>query len=437
MYVIDKVTLQTISEPENEEGKRLNKQLLASILGSGVGSQILKNLICWGVLERSTGYQVGKESYKYSLNGEYDPTCLSVYFSLDEDHHKRLKKLRRSDSNDLQSFLRSNLYRLTFDWPHLEYQLQGLGIDFSNPLFPYVRNLCTQEQAEQVTNELSEVGEQEGGGGMPGTPAYVNDFTHSNDSKGFALSKIEHPAISVNIGNVDVIKGLAIIKSLIAIMTGDLYLISNSRLGRVYSNFANLKKELREALVSKESKPIIEVDIKNSQPFFLAILLIGYYKKKRRILPKDVMLYIDLVKKGSLYEHCMEFGPRELTREEAKKKLISNVFFCKNQVSQNSVFFAAFKEQFPTVSDFILESKKEDHRTLSTLLQRAESAFMIDFMGAKMMHRGWLFVTVHDAAIIHQDTLPGFIRYMNEYFADYGILPQLDAGSKHHLLESH
>lgn len=435
MYVIHRITIEMCSQSE-EEGVRLNKTLLNAILGTGVGVQIMENLIKWEVIRRSDGYWIGKKSYTYVLNPNYDLSEICGYTPKDELFFKKASLSKARLEAELHRFLEESVERLTFDWPYLEYELEGLNVSKDTPLYSVVKDMCLASLSKNEYHDYDENRGQQGREVPPPRGAYDGDFTRSNGSKEFDHFQQEKNPERIKIGKIEDQKSFGIMLSLYRVLTEDYYLIVNKEFGRVYTNITNLKSELRQSLISKEDKSLIEIDIKNSQPFFLATLLIERYRSLGQPIPKDVRAFIDVVKSGELYESFVDCIPTVKTRGESKKKFMSNILFCKTMVSNKSGFFKAFRESFPSVAEYIVESKKQDHRALSKLLQRAESLFMIEYMGAKMMQRGWLYVTIHDSAIICEDTLPGFIRYMKEYFAPYGILPQLDGGSKHHLVSA-
>ena len=142
--------------------------------------------------------------------------------------------------------------------------------------------------------------------------------------------------------------------------------------GRFHTNFTILKKEIRQKYLTIDGEEIMEMDIKNSQPLFLASLL------QEEIDPTDTEIknFIDLTKNGIFYDYFMDkFG--SLSRSEVKL-LIYKVFFGRNGFK--SIENKIFEKIFPKIYGYILDYKKinDDYRYLSHKLQKMESNFIFN-----------------------------------------------------------
>lgn len=176
--------------------------------------------------------------------------------------------------------------------------------------------------------------------------------------------------------------------------------------GRLHTNFTVLKKEIRKNYITIDGLPIYELDIKNSQPFFLILLMKDKLNMSELIKP-DVSRYIDLVKNGLIYEEIVD--KCKLENRDAAKIMMYRVLFGKNGVKKRENIL--FGKAFPTVYKFILDYKEnaKDYRILSHDLQLKESDFIFNKVIKHLMksHPDMTLFTVHDSINIP-------IKYKNE-----------------------
>jgi hypothetical protein len=116
---------------------------------------------------------------------------------------------------------------------------------------------------------------------------------------------------------------------------------STDNYGRFHTNFTILKKHIRTNYLSINNNILIELDIVNSQPFFLYIAL----KNNRHSFYNN---YNKNVLEGTIYDIFKD--KLNITRKEAKIKIYS-VLFGKNL---NDDINLLFKEIYPEVYEYIL-----------------------------------------------------------------------------------
>lgn len=140
--------------------------------------------------------------------------------------------------------------------------------------------------------------------------------------------------------------------------------------GRFHTNFTILKKEIRQKFIKIDDEEIIEIDIKNSQPFFLSLILKNQITEKN----DEVKKFIWLAKEGLFYDYIIDQF-NKLSRSEVKM-LTYKVLFGHNGI--NSAENKIFQNLFPFVYNYIIEYKKKnnDYRSLAYTLQRMESDFI-------------------------------------------------------------
>jgi hypothetical protein len=166
--------------------------------------------------------------------------------------------------------------------------------------------------------------------------------------------------------------------------------------GRIHTNFTILKKEIRKNFITINNEPVIEIDITNSQPLFLSIL-IKNEMSKAVICNRDVSDFIHAVNNGLIYEVIMKKCNFE-DRSEAKI-LMYRVLFGYNSDYNNEN--KIFKKLFPTVFNFIKKYKSNlnNYKVLSYKLQQMESEFIFGKVINEIMntHPEITLFTVHDS----------------------------------------
>jgi hypothetical protein len=201
---------------------------------------------------------------------------------------------------------------------------------------------------------------------------------------------------------------------------------------RVHSNLTQLKRELRAAL-RVAGQPLVQIDIKNSQPLF-----IGLAARKKGVEDRH---YLDLCQQD-LYQHLADRGG--WTRNEVKEQLTQAALFASNASRhQRLPVKRLFDEAFPRIARFIHDMKageKTDdnpkpHNALAKLAQKTEANFLIYGMGGitpgvceRIRNESpncWIG-TIHDSLLV----LPEMAEYvrgvMLEEFAKLGVRPRLE-----------
>lgn len=183
--------------------------------------------------------------------------------------------------------------------------------------------------------------------------------------------------------------------SIESIQDGTLFYIEDDY-GRLHTNFTVLKKTIRKEYITIQGEEVEELDIPNSQPTFLAILLKekGFAKDH----PQAYEYYKNIVKEGKIYDMLAE--ELGITRDECKKNMFY-VLFGENR--WDSKIDRAFRKFFPEVFEWMVKEKRDmnDHRTISHELQKRESKLIFDniiFRIKKEIPLIKLF-TVHDSIL--------------------------------------
>ncbi|OON70293.1 hypothetical protein [Hymenobacter sp. CRA2] len=203
------------------------------------------------------------------------------------------------------------------------------------------------------------------------------------------------------------------------------YFFTRDKIGkRVHNNFVNFPSALRSFLYLDDGEQLVNLDVRNSQPLMLCVLLKQHYEGHK--LPLDVYKYIDECEKGKFYECFADaVGVPIKNRKKFKQALFTNVFFGKNMSCVKSRAFRGLIAHYPNVASFITEFKRKDHKSLAIALQRVESEIIIDDVIdslAKEYHPNDFFaLTIHDSICTTLSNRDEVMGRMKQAFERKGI----------------
>ena len=218
--------------------------------------------------------------------------------------------------------------------------------------------------------------------------------------------------------------------------------------GRVHTNITNLSRDLR-CFLNHEGKPLINIDICNSQPFLFNILIQDFFKAKQpntsfsfnnntlyNNLPyvvqfPDVMMYESLTSEGKFYEYLMKEAGINYSienRAKFKKIIFKKVFYCKNRGNYTYKEAKLFRKLFPHINNIILNFKKDDYKQLAIKLQRAEADLMINKICKRIsFERPEIFVsTIHDSILTTEENKDYICNVIfSEFEKNYNLEPSI------------
>ena len=248
----------------------------------------------------------------------------------------------------------------------------------------------------------------------------------------------------------------SILASAYRIINGDIYYSIDNTSRRFHSNLTNMAKDLRPYLRIK-GEPLVNIDVKNSQPYLSTILLTNPGKVSwltenpafvlllqtlKVSLNQDVKKYISLVASGTLYEHLMtEFSTEGLilTRDETKRQML-RILFARNRTPRDELNKKArqiFKDRFPTVHRIFSKvrghtkgDKFHNYKRFAILLQRIESYLMLDVILKRIYKElpGTIAITIHDSIMtgVLTNNIEAVRKIMIEEFTFFvGIQPKI------------
>jgi hypothetical protein len=164
--------------------------------------------------------------------------------------------------------------------------------------------------------------------------------------------------------------------------------------GRFHSNLTSLMKEIREKYLLIDGEPILSLDIKTSQPFFLAQMM-----KREWLVNSDpeIQHFIKLVETDDLYNHFIQLYPERFTDRKSVKPMVFRCLF--DEKFHNHLYKELFKSEFPYVNDFIKCYHVNYGEPLWKTLQRMESQLVFGKIYLSIIKeiKGIKMFTVHDS----------------------------------------
>jgi len=250
--------------------------------------------------------------------------------------------------------------------------------------------------------------------------------------------------------------------------------------GRVHTPVTRLFTEARSCL-SIDGKPLVSIDIANSQLIFFALLLLEHRYQIGRsdddstnnnaptdpsipslpfpspsgsirkvspltdsLLRKDEAEFVTRVMDGTIYEELMEIfnqlvetENRIKSRKEFKGKFFQAVLYGDNNRSyaRDTAMAVMFQHMYPSVWEFITSQKawwgemhqSECFKRLSIQMQQREARFIIGKVCRRLMehHAETPLLTIHDSILTTDEHVDTVVRVMAEEFMRLGVHPKL------------
>ncbi|GAA4230648.1 hypothetical protein GCM10022291_01280 [Postechiella marina] len=211
------------------------------------------------------------------------------------------------------------------------------------------------------------------------------------------------------------------LSSILAIKDGkvnkSLKFSKNSANNRIDTNLTFMASELRQFIIGYEN--MVYLDLKNSQPVMLNIILKDHYKDANADLKSEIDAYFKHTIEGKWYEHLQQLYGK--TREECK-----DIWMC-IAYSKNTSYLEikkTFKKAYPGINAIIESYKKKKHGDFSVKLTQIESKIFIDGICRELVNQGIIPFTVHDAVIVPKKDKAKTLEIMRAVLEKYlGMAP--------------
>lgn len=164
--------------------------------------------------------------------------------------------------------------------------------------------------------------------------------------------------------------------------------------GRFHTNFTVLKKEIRQKFLKIDGDPIEELDVKNSQPFFLSMLM-----KQNGFENSE---YNQAVIDGSIYDTISE--TLDMERKEVKIQVFK-ILYARNRIKNQMPVETLFMTLYNDVWNWIVEYKKKtkNYKILARDLQKLESQFIFNKVIPKILEwKNIPIITIHDSILFQK-----------------------------------
>lgn len=189
----------------------------------------------------------------------------------------------------------------------------------------------------------------------------------------------------------------------VAKLNGKYWWDTVDKFGRYHTPISNMNKKLRPYLVCNHEhftdSRIVGFDFANFQPS-----LLDHFSSNDiaiQIPEQERSLYLDLCRKGKIYQH-MANNSFYKTADEAKKALLK-MLNVQNEFMRNTTIWKVFDQFFPTYSQLIQAIKQggtDSHKRMAKFLQEKESQIIFNNVVNSFTNftdNQIPFFTVHDA----------------------------------------
>lgn len=406
-YVLSKIIEQKIfSTPKRNGLVCLKATTLRDVLGADYYQTIVDDLVEWNVVITDNHYEPGVESRGYDISSEYQSKAVEIMI-LKETFAANLQRRRKRIASKPENYIKSQLKNIEI---RQEEALQYIDekYDRTVQLIDSLSPESLYDSFKQAIDDYSDVDFYS----IPLKDEGKYDSMLLNDATCLK-------SVMLNKRNAD-------FASIQNIVNRNFCFKPDGVTGRVYTFITNLSRSLRQFLYHRKhpNKPLVNIDIRNSQPFIFCSLLVDYYCNN---LPADVQEYITLCSQGKLYNVLMSEMNFMGDRKSFKQMLFATLFYCTNHYADRSKDSAYFRSRFPNVYAVIKHHKENDYTLLSRLMQTTEADVMIKKVVNNLMRTRTFLTTIHDSVLTLPEHITVVVDAIKYYFnKEYSIVPSLD-----------
>jgi len=227
---------------------------------------------------------------------------------------------------------------------------------------------------------------------------------------------------------------------------------------RVHHLITRTSSHLRPFLLL-DKRPVVEVDIANCQPLFLAMLLsrapcgnnAQHMEGAHTIMeenpprdscppdldsgilgillgikphPPEAKAFLRICQAGGLYDLLAD--DLGIERHQAKRQLFRDVLFGRSHIK--GPLTDAFRRRWPALLEVIRQAKRRcGYKIIAQALQRLESFLVLDRICPRLLQEfsAVPFVTIHDSVMVPAGAAERVKGIMLEEFARWGVTPTI------------
>ena len=195
--------------------------------------------------------------------------------------------------------------------------------------------------------------------------------------------------------------------------------------GRMHHNFTSLAQDLRPFVLMEGQFKMEGVDIANSQPYFLSVILQDRLKDQ---WSDELEEYCEVTREGYFYEKLMEITGN-LNRDSFKKNVFTLLF--SEIQDMRGATCDVLANDYPTVFNFLVEMKeKYGYKSVANLLQKTESNLMFKCID-NCFEAGLKVLPIHDSLYSAEENKYRVKQIMIQTFIqELGSFPKLDFTKK-------
>ncbi len=434
-YMFDRIN-RVMFTYRDLEYVQLSSKILQWIFGWRNYTEVIQNLVYGKYVER-TFYRAGK-CYGYRIAKEYaDDKCIFIqgtkklkHFEIDQEKYTRDVTINHQYAN---------LERLSIERDEAAAYIEAWHEKFCARANSSTTSFCSPypsfSKPDMDNNLISYV--------IDSTQSIYNDYYEAYEPKPMDIKEINkrkedrrqippyvtpNKIFKINIDETDP----KIVnytygrynqdRLWVSSLTNSDYVFRRDKQGRLYTNVVNCPKRLRRFLRVDGIEELCIVDIANSQPLLLNLLL-GQYRLGD---VEDVKRYRKDTEEGKFYEKLMHvLGLHDLKRGEFKVDVLKHGIYSKYRYESDVM--TALKVLYPTVWEFIISFKNTPRSTeLPLMMQREEAQLIIDNISPRLHDMGIWHLTIHDAILCDCDSRHDVCKVMIEEYSLKGLTPMLD-----------
>ncbi|TPE43619.1 hypothetical protein [Pontibacter mangrovi] len=379
---------------------------LRDVLGADYYQIIVDDLLEWGVIITDNQYEPGVVSRGYDISMAYNSKAVEIMI-LKDTFAAKLNKVKHVTASKPESYIRSQL-------KYIEIRHQE-ALQYIDAKYDRTTQLIDSLPSEGLYGSFKQAIED-----YPDVDFYSISLKDEDKYDSLLLNEADY------LKSVMLCKRNADFAAIQNIVNRNFCFKPDYVTGRVYTFITNLSRSLRQFLYHKKypDTPLVNIDIRNSQPFIFCSLLVDYYNNN---LPADVQEYIDLCSEGKLYNVLMAEMNFVGDRKAFKQMLFATLFYCRNGWADKSKDSEYFRQKFPNVYAVIKHYKANDYTRLSRLMQTTEADIMIKKVVKKLMRKSTFLTTIHDSILTLPEHITEVMDEIKYYFdREYSITPSLE-----------